>query len=60
MQNEIVGFKASNDNGVSWFYWQFNDHFFRWVVDEPESLKFTTEEMLRNAGGYSRCEPIYE
>lgn len=29
------------------------------MVDEPESLCFSTEDMLSNKGDYSKSEPIY-
>jgi hypothetical protein len=57
---KIVGFKASNDHGKTWFNWYFNDHINMWMVNEPESLAFTTENMLKNAGNYTLCVPILE
>lgn len=57
--NELKGFKASNDDGLTWFDWEWSDYRNGWVVDEPESLCFTTEEMLANKGGYTECQPIY-
>lgn len=57
---KIIGFKASNDNGKTWFEWYYNEIWKQWSVDEPDSLSFSTEEMLSNKGRYSKCEPIYE
>lgn len=55
----LVGFIASNDDGKTWFDWYWNDAYQVWMVDEPESLGFTTEDMLANVGNYTKCEPIY-
>lgn len=60
MDKEIVGFKASNDHGKTWFKWHWSDYAEGWIVDEPESLSFTTEQMLNNEFGYTKCEPIYK
>ncbi len=60
VNNNITGFKASNDNGETWFEWYWNDYYKAWMVDEPESLAFSTEAMLANKGNYSRCVPTYK
>lgn len=57
---KIIAFEASNDHGKTWFEWYWNGYFQAWMVDEPESLAFSTEQMLKNEFGYTRCRPIYD
>lgn len=56
--NEVVGFRTSNDSGWSWFDWYWNEGLHCWMVDEPESLGFSTQQMLQNEFGYSICKPV--
>lgn len=57
----ITGFKSSNaKEGDNWFEWYWNPYHKAWMIDEPESLCFSTEDMIKNRGGYRRHEPIYQ
>jgi hypothetical protein len=58
-KSKLLGFRASNDNGKTWFDWYWNLSAKAWMVDEPESKCFTTKEMLANKGSYTKCKPIY-
>ncbi len=57
---EIKGFSCSNDNGQTWFYFEWSNYWGGWVVNEPESLCFSTEDLLVNKPNYTKCFPIFD